>query len=44
MKGHRSHLRRKKPANVRRLYSQKLEVAPGDERRVRKLLPYGLPD
>ena len=43
MKGHRSHLRRKKPANVRRLYSQKLEVAPGDEKRVRKLLPYGLP-
>lgn len=43
MKGHRSHLRRKKPANVRRLYSKKLEVAPGDEKRVRKLLPYGLP-
>jgi large subunit ribosomal protein L35 len=43
MKGHRSHLRRKKPSNVRRLYSQKLEVSPSDEKRVRKLLPYGLP-
>lgn len=43
MKGHRSHLRRKKPASVRRLYSGKLPVSEGDAPRVRKLLPYGLP-
>jgi large subunit ribosomal protein L35 len=39
MKGHRSHLRRKKPAAVRRLYSRKLSVSSGDAARVRRLLP-----
>ena len=43
MKGHRSHLRRKKPASVRRQYSQKLPLSPGDEARVKRMLPYGLP-
>ncbi len=43
MKGHRSHLRRKKPASVRRLFSGKLPVSPGDAPRIRKLLPNGLP-
>jgi large subunit ribosomal protein L35 len=43
MKGHRSHLRRKKPAKVRRLYSRKLDVSSGDASRVRRLLPNGLP-
>ena len=38
MKGHRSHLRRKKPASVRRLYSHKLEVSKGDGRRVKRML------
>jgi large subunit ribosomal protein L35 len=42
MKGHKSHLRRKKPANVRRLYSKKLELGQGDEKRIRRLLPNGL--
>jgi ribosomal protein L35 len=40
MKGNRSHLRRKKPANVRRLYSQKLEVSKSDEKSIKRLLPY----
>ncbi len=43
MKGHRSHLRRKKSAKVRRLYSQKLPVSAADKSRLKKLLPYGLP-
>jgi large subunit ribosomal protein L35 len=43
MKGHRSHLRRKKPASVRRLYSKKLPLSKGDESRVNRMLPYGLP-
>ena len=38
MKGHRSHLRRKKPASVRRLYAKKLHVSPGDAPRIRRLL------
>ncbi len=43
MKGHRSHLRRKKPANVRRLYGKKLKLSQGDEKKIRRLLPNGLP-
>lgn len=43
MKGHRSHLRRKKPANVRRLYSTKLPVSPADAPRIGRMLPNGLP-
>ncbi len=40
MKGHRSHLRRKKPARVHRLYHQKLAVSPADRPRLQRLLPY----
>ena len=40
MKGHRSHLRRKKPSRVLQLYHQKLEVNPSDLRRIRRVLPY----
>ena len=43
MKGHRSHLRRKKKASVKRLYSMKLPVAKADQRTIRTLLPNGLP-
>ena len=43
MKGHRSHLRRKKPASVRRLYSKKLPVSPADAPRLRRMLSNGLP-
>jgi len=38
MKGHRSHLRRKKPASVRRMYAKKLAVSSGDAKRVKRLL------
>ena len=43
MKGHRSHLRRKKPSNAKRQYSGKLAVSPADVPRMKKLLPYGVP-
>ena len=42
MKGHRSHLRRKKPSSVKRQYSGKLAVSPADVPRMKKLLPYGV--
>ena len=41
MKGHRSHLRRKKPGNTKRLYSKKVPVAKADVKRLRKLLGIG---
>jgi len=40
MKGHKSHLRRKKPGRVTRLYDKKLPVHPTDESKVKRLLPY----
>lgn len=40
MKGHASHLRRKKPAKVRRQYPRTLSVHPSDRRRLEKVLPY----
>jgi large subunit ribosomal protein L35 len=42
MKGHKSHLRRKKPASVKRLYSKKLEISPADVKLLKRVLPYGL--
>jgi len=42
MKGHKSHLRRKKPARVRRLYAKKLQISPADVRLLKRVLPYGL--
>jgi len=43
MKGHRNHMRRKKPGSVKRLYAKKLPVSSADNRNVRRLLPNGLP-
>ena len=40
MKGGSSHLRRKKPKRVKRLYGSKLSVSESDAPRLRKLLPY----
>ena len=40
MKGHASHLRRKKPASVKRQYSAKLPLSPADRTRVKRVLPY----
>jgi len=41
-KGGKSHLRRRKPARVRRLYDETIPASPSDEARVRRLLPYGV--
>ena len=40
MKGMSSHLRRKKPKRVKRLYASKLPVSDADGPRLKKLLPY----
>jgi large subunit ribosomal protein L35 len=42
-KGGKSHLRRKKPARVRRLYDAMLPISPADADRVQRCLPYGIP-
>ena len=42
MKGHRSHLRRKKSAKAKRLFSRKIEASPSDVKMLRRALPYGL--
>lgn len=41
MKGRRSHLQRRKSARAKRLFQELLPTAPGDAKRVRRLLPYG---
>ncbi|MBI2866498.1 MAG: 50S ribosomal protein L35 [Chloroflexi bacterium] len=38
----KSHLRRKKPARVRRQYDGMLPLAPSDRRRMQRLIPYGI--
>ncbi len=35
-----SHLRRKKPARVKRQYGDKVVLSPANRRRVSKLVPY----
>ncbi len=40
-KGEKSHLRRKKPARVRRMYDDKQPVSSRNAARLRQLLPYG---
>ncbi|MEJ2738389.1 MAG: 50S ribosomal protein L35 [Dehalococcoidia bacterium] len=42
VKGGKSHLRRKKPARVRRLYDETILLHPANKKRIQKLLPYGL--
>lgn len=42
MKGHRSHLRRKKSAKAKRLFAKKIEASPSDVKMLRRALPYGL--
>jgi large subunit ribosomal protein L35 len=36
----KSHLRRKKPARVKRQYAVQVEVHPTNEARVKRLMPY----
>ncbi len=42
MKGHRSHLRRKKTARAKRLFAKKIEASPSDVKMLKRALPYGL--
>ena len=37
-----SHLRRKKPKNVRRQFQGKLVLSPSDVKRAKRLIPYDL--
>lgn len=36
----KSHLRRKKPGRVKRLYDEKLPLHPSDKARIKRLIPY----
>jgi large subunit ribosomal protein L35 len=38
----KSHLRRKKPARVRREYDEMHPVSPGFAKKIKRLLPYGV--
>ncbi len=42
-KGSRSHLRLRKSKRVKRILSSKMMAAPAAQKRVHRLLPYGLP-
>jgi len=41
-KGGKSHLRRRKSKQAKRLYDEKIAVSPRDKARIKKLLPYGV--
>ncbi len=41
-KGGKSHLRRRKPKRVKRLYDEMIPVSPSDRARIKRLLPYGV--
>jgi len=41
-KGGKSHLRRRKPKRVKRLYDETIAVSPSDKARIKRLLPYGI--
>ncbi|HET8627286.1 MAG TPA: 50S ribosomal protein L35 [Thermomicrobiales bacterium] len=41
-KGLKSHFRRRKAARNKRLYDRMLVAAPTDQKRLRRLLPYGV--
>jgi len=38
----KSHLRRKKTKQTKRLYDETIPVSPGDTPRIKRLLPYGV--
>ena len=40
-KGGKSHLRRRKPERVKRLYDAMVEASPHDRTRIMRLIPYG---
>ena len=39
-KGGKSHLRRKKPARIKRLYDETIPVSTPDKKKIKRLLPY----
>ncbi|MFC2002966.1 50S ribosomal protein L35 [Chloroflexota bacterium] len=41
-KGGKSHLRRRKPKRVKRLYDETMPISPSDRTRIKRLLPYGV--
>jgi len=41
-KGGKSHLRRRKPKRVKRLYDEMIPLSSSDRARVKRLLPYGV--
>ncbi len=41
-KGGKSHLRRRKSKQAKRLYDEMIPVSPSDKARIKRLLPYGL--
>ena len=41
-KGGKSHLRRKKPSRVKRLYAETIPVHAADVKRIKRLIPYGV--
>jgi len=40
-KGMKSHFRRRKAPRVKRMFDRMIEVEPTEEKRVKRLLPYG---
>lgn len=42
VKGGKSHLRRRKPKRVRRLFDDTIPLSPADRVRIKRLLPYGV--
>ena len=41
-KGGKSHLRRRKSKQAKRLYDETIPVSPSDRARIKRLLPYGV--
>jgi len=41
-KGGKSHLRRRKSKQAKRLYDEMILVSPSDKARIKRLLPYGV--
>ncbi|MCH8864725.1 MAG: 50S ribosomal protein L35 [Chloroflexi bacterium] len=42
IKGPKSHLRRNKAKRVKNLFDKKVELAPADRVRIKRLIPYGV--
>jgi len=42
MKGGKSHLRRRKPKRVKRLFDEKVALHPADRIRIKRLIPNGV--